>query len=280
MGKRSREDGRPKRTTKTPYRYRTAPEDATEPQLSTSHKDEENGGMLTLSARVRALEAQLRHNSQQRDTNDLNREPPEGTNSDEDDLISRGSSPASSTSHPRRRRSHKWKRWTRPHSTRHRRRRTQTPPIWERDEDSYSGTEEVSDSASDFEYSDSDSESETERGRRPIMSFGTCNGQNFGKKLKIIEHRYIDLALLLPSSDESGPPANFIFELTDTHKKPSVTLSKPKAKPIETFDKWSEAWETFVAIYTIPKPHKKTHSSIADLFTGHPQHGTTKIQLA
>ena len=26
--------------------------------------------------------------------------------------------------------------------------------------------------------------------------------------------------------------------------------------------------------------HKKTHSSIADLFTGHPQHGTTKIQLA
>ena len=79
MGKRSRESGRPKRTTKTPYRYRTAPEDTTEPQPSTSHEDEEHGEMLALSARVRALEAQLRHNSQQRDTNDLNREPPEGT---------------------------------------------------------------------------------------------------------------------------------------------------------------------------------------------------------
>ena len=149
---------------------------------------------------------------------------------------------------------------TQPHSIRHRGRRTQDSrkmgKRWGLSFRYWEGT----DSASDLESSGPDSESETKRGRRPIKSFGTCVGQNVGKKLhkKIIDHRYIDLSLLLPSSDESDPPANFTFELTDTHKKPSVTLSKPKAKPIETFDEWNEVWETFVAIYTSPKPYKNT----------------------
>ena len=103
----------------------------------------------------------------------------------------------------RRRRPHKWQNRSRAHSEIYRR----SPET--SDEDFYgSGCDVISSFDSDSESSDSDSE--TERGHRPIISFGTCAGQNVSSKLcrKIIDHRYTDLALFLPSA-KATLPTNF-----------------------------------------------------------------------
>ena len=82
-------------------------------------------------------------------------------------------------------------------------------------------------SSTDSEYiSDSDD-------NRPLVTFGTKLGKNISSKIKkrIIQHKYINLARLLPTN--------------------------PDSKKIATFEEWSEAWEIFMAIYCTPHSHLK-----------------------
>ena len=74
-----------------------------------------------------------------------------------------------------------------------------------------------SDSSSDHKYSDStdSTDSSPTPHARPIVSFGTCFGNSVKDKIKkkIIQHKYIDLGLLLPTEHAINTSDSEIQEL-------------------------------------------------------------------
>ena len=119
-----------------------------------------------------------------------------------------------------------------------------------------SSSEYDSECDSDSESSDSESLSDRDEQDRPLTSFGTLVGGNISQKLKkkIVTHKFVDLHLLLPNHDVDNTESYTMS--MPRGKKPSVKFEKPQPKPITNYYQWSEAWETYMAVYTSYKPHQ------------------------
>ena len=108
---------------------------------------------------------------------------------------------------------------------------------------------------SDSSGSDSDS-SDPNNDYRPIDSFGMLLGHNVSDKLKrkIIENKYVEFSRLIPEQSltlDSGQGQ------VQEGKDRNLKLVKPKVKSIHNITQWSEAWETYLAVYTSVKQNRK-----------------------
>ena len=276
---------RPKRKTGPPIRYgreesMTNPIDEPEASDDSRNSHSENGGddnPGTLEARIQALEAQLRHQEDNtrttqasveqqvgRRSRSMNRRPKHSRHrqkrrhersSDEDDGDN------SRRGRQRRHRRPKQLRYAvdesrRLRKRRRRQRKRKTTPTSDSSLPS-SSSEYDSECDSDSESSsESESHSDRDEQNRPLTSFGTLVGGNISQKLKkkIVTHKFVDLHLLLPNHDVDNTES-YTMSMS-RGKKPNVKFEKPQPKPINNYYQWSEAWETYMAVYTSYKPHQ------------------------
>lgn len=80
-------------------------------------------------------------------------------------------------------------------------------------------------------------------------------------KQDIWSHKYIDFSLLLSKTDTHDNSNSIILDLDSANTNNPVTLAwrKKKPAPITTFAQWSQAFNTFLAIYTEVYPKKAPH---------------------
>ena len=234
--------------------------------------------VTTTPARIQALEAQLRHQGDNtrtaqasvehqvgRRSRAMNRRPEHSRDrrklrhersSVEDDHSRRG--------RQRRHRRPKQLRYTADESRRLRKRRRRerkrkTTPTSDSSLPS-SSSEYDSECDSDSESSiESESQSDRDEQDRPLTSFGTLITLIIGNinqklKKKIVTHKFVDLHLLLPNHDVDN--TEYYTMSMPRGKNPSVKFEKPQPKPITNYYQWSEAWETYMAVYTSYKPHQ------------------------
>ena len=278
---------RPKRKTGPPIRYgreasKTNPIDEPDASDNSQNSHSENGSddnSGTLEARLLALEAQLRHQGDNRRTTQasvehqvgrrvgrrsrsMNRRPKHSrhrrkrrhersTDEDDDDNSRRGRQ-------RRHRRPKKHLRYTADESRRlrKRRRRERKRKATPTSDSSLPSSSSEYDSECDSDSESSDSESLSDEHDRPLTSFGTLVGGNISQKLKkkIVTHKFVDLHLLLPNHDVDNTESYTMS--MPRGKKPSVKFEKPQPTPITNYYQWSEAWETYMAVYTSYKPHQ------------------------
>ena len=76
---------------------------------------------------------------------------------------------------------------------------------------------------------------------------------------KILANEYIDLGTLLHRTSPSGSKCNFVVQTTHSADWPVISLEPfQKTKRITTIDQWITAFQTFVAIYTVQIPKRRT----------------------